>query len=421
MINYHLVYSFKSKMSTTINISDVYQFVNQSSFETVKSECEAIGICVKERTIGDKELFLLANLNESSKRIETESVEKETESVEKETGSIKLVNNPELCDLLKKQANGLIFDKESKKIVCMSQNKLTDIYTFDQVSELAQSNRDIRIEYCEDGTIIRLYYYGGKWNTATTRCIDASSSFWTSSKNFDTMFWECFDRNLLTNLDTGFTYVFVLLHRENRIVVKHNVNMLVYISRINNSTYIEDYTNQFRNVYGIKRPKIMSYDEFSILSRNINNYDCKFKRGILIKVYNVNTKLWSVFKYDFESYKIVKSIRGNVPQIRMRYLELLSKPESLQLLEQFYSEHNFMFTFIKASLLKLVKTVYKLYVESHIKHTVQVDDSNLYFRTLRQLHAQYKITNKPIGFTDVQEKIYSLDKMVIKRLLQWDN
>ena len=80
-----------------------------------------------------------------------------------------------------------------------------------------------------------------------------------------------------------------------------------------------------------------------------------------------------------------------------------------------------MFTFIKASLLKLVKTVYKLYVDSHIKHTVQVTDENPYFRTLRQLHAQYKITQKPIGFTDVQDKIFSLDKNVIKKLLAWEN
>ena len=79
-----------------------------------------------------------------------------------------------------------------------------------------------------------------------------------------------------------------------------------------------------------------------------------------------------------------------------------------------------MFTFIKASILKLVKTVYKLYVDSHIKHVIEVKDDNMFYRTLRQLHAQYKKTNKPIGFIDVQEKIYSLDKSVIKRLLSWE-
>jgi hypothetical protein len=417
-------------MYTTINVSDVYQFVNESPFETVKSKCESIGICVKERTVGDKQLFLLANLNESSKKSENQKESKNESENQKESENQNESENEsenqnesenEFDEKFKTQANGLIFEKDTKRIVCMAQNRLTDLGTFDQVSDLVKTNNDIRIEYCEDGTIIRLYYYGGKWNTATTRCIDASSSFWTSNKNFDTMFWECFDSRLLSTLDTAYTYVFVLLHKENRIVVKHNVNMIVYVSRINNSTYVEEYSNQFRNVYGIKRPKLMTPEDFMTLSRNIHNYDCKFKRGILVKLYNKNTDTWSVYKYDFESYKMVKSIRGNVPQIRMRYLELLSKPESLQLLEQFYSEHHFMFTFIKASLLKLVKTVYKLYVESHIKHTVQVDDTNPYFRTLRQLHAQYKITNKPIGFTDVQDKIYSLDRMVIKRLLGWDN
>jgi len=165
---------------------------------------------------------------------------------------------------------------------------------------------------------------------------------------------------------------------------------------------------------------LMDVEDFRNLGSDVNNFDCKFKRGILIKIFDKASKTWELYKYDFERYKMIKSIRGNVPQIRMRYLELLNKPESLVLLEKFYTENTFMFTYIKAALLKLVKTVYRLYVESHIKHTVQVTQENLYYRTLRQLHAQYKLTNKPIGFTDVQDKIYSLDKMVIKKLLAWE-
>ena len=146
----------------------------------------------------------------------------------------------------------------------------------------------------------------------------------------------------------------------------------------------------------------------------------KFKRGILIKIQDKKTGYWNVYKYDFKTYNLIKSIRGNIPQIRIRYLELLSKPETLELLEKFYSENHFMFTFIKASLLKLIKMVYKLYVESHIKHTIEIKDDHQYYRTLRQLHAQYKTTNKPISFTDVQAKIYSLDKNIIKKFLSWD-
>jgi hypothetical protein len=474
-----------------INVSDICQFVNESSFEEIKEKSEVIGLCIKEKLIDDKQVFLLANINDNFKNqkkqknteviesevieseviesevIESEVVESEvveSEVVESEVVESEVVESEviesdvvesevvesEVVELqpstpfievdfiepsapvmsyidnekilsYKRQANGLIFEGDTNRVICMCQNRLQDIYNFSEVIDLVKANSNgVRIEYCEDGTILRLYNYGGIWRTATTRCITASSSYWASDKDFDTMFWETFDKNLLNTMDTDFTYVFVLLHRENRIVVKHNVNMLVYISRINNSTFFEDFSNQFRNVYGIKRPKLMDVDDFRVLGSDVNNFDCKFKRGIVIKIFDKTDKTWNLYKYDFERYKMIKSIRGNVPQIRMRYLELLNKPESLVLLEQFYTENAFMFTYIKASVLKLVKTVYRLYVDSHIKHTIKVTEENLYYRTLRQLHAQYKITNKPIGFTDVQQKIYSLDKMVIKKLLGWE-
>ena len=503
-----------------INVSDICQFVNESSFEEIKKKSEVVGLCIKEKLIDDKQVFLLANINTndnfkknkkntravavegvavegvSAEGVESvstgivesgvveviegaegvESVSAEVEGVESmegvevvsaegivESGIVEVVSagvveagfvsevvesevvesevvesevvesgiepfasimpviDDEKIKAYKKQANGLIFESNTNRVICMCQNRLHDVNNFSEVIDLVQENSNgVRIEYCEDGTILRLYHYNGVWRTATTRCITASSSYWTSDKDFDTMFWETFDKNLLNTMDTNFTYVFILLHRENRIVVKHNVNMLVYVSRINNSTFFEDFSNQFRNVYGIKRPKLMDVDDFRILGSDVNNFDCKFKRGIVIKIFDKTDKTWNLYKYDFERYKMIKSIRGNIPQIRMRYLELLNKPESLVLLEQFYTENTFMFTYIKASILKLVKTVYRLYVDSHIKHTVKVTDENLYYRTLRQLHAQYKLTNKPIGFTDVQQKIYSLDKMVIKKLLGWE-
>jgi hypothetical protein len=427
-------------MMSIINISDVCEMVVKNSFEVVKENCESIGICVKEKSVSENDLYLLANINENIKNIVknnnqkvsegVEGVQSETEQkVDSEVSEVpevsELPESQQKVDLreiekLKKQCNGIIFEKQTNKVVCMSHSKIQELDSFSKVVDLVKKNDNIRIEYCEDGTLVRLYNYCGTWRAATTRCIDASDSFWTSNKNFDTMFWETFDKGLLATMDPNFTYMFILLHRENRIVVKHTVNMLVYVSRVHNQEKFEDFTNQFKNVYGIKRPKLMNESDFDMLSNNLADFDCKFKRGIVVKVFETSTGEWDLYKYDFNMYRIIKSIRGNVPQIRMRYLELLSKPESLQLLEKFYIEHNFMFTFIKASLLKLIKTVYKLYVDSHIKHVIEVKDDNMFYRTLRQLHAQYKKTNKPIGFVDVQEKIYSLDKSVIKRLLSWE-
>jgi len=449
-----------------IDVSDICQFVNENSFDKVRDFLEANDMCVKQ----NEDLYLLANNN--NQYIKTEELQEELllekvgpkpskeelqeelllekvgpkpskEELQEELLLEKVGPKPskeelqeelqeegqeeikEECQItnvklnkFKNQCNGLIFERSTNEIVCICQPKITELECHTDAINLVKQNYDsnIRLEYCEDGTIIRLYNYNNTWYTATTKCIDANNSFWSSKKNFDTMFWEIFDSTLLPTLDKNFTYFFILLHKENRIVVKHNVNMLVYISRIHNKSSKEDYGNVFLNVYGIKRIKYINVNEFLNTSEDYYN---KFKRGIIIKIQDATTGYWDVYKYDFKMYTLIKSIRGNIPEIRMRYLELLKKPETLDLLEKFYSEHYFMFTFIKASLLKLVKTVYQMYVESHIKHTIEVKEDNLYYRTLRQLHAQYKTTNRSISFVDVQTKIYSLDKKIIKKFLEW--
>lgn len=392
-------------MSIT-NVSEISEFVNQLSFdnENYKNDDKnkRLNLYVKSELLNDKRVLLLANnFNEQLKNEHGEMTDKEK--------------------MIKRQANGLIFDMETKRIICMSQNKIIELNTFSEVLDVVKNNDDnTQIEYCEDGTVLRLYNYNNVWRTATTRCVNAMNSCWNGKKDFDKMFWEVFDESLLRDMDTNYTYFFVLLHRENRIVIKHNVNMLVYVSRIHNVNYTEDNSDLFKDVYGIKRPKQMSIDEFVSLSKNVNNFEPKFKRGIIIKTFNNQNNTWNLYKYDFEKYKLVKEIRGNVADIRMRYLELLNKPESLDLLQEFYKEHHFMFTFIKASLLKLVKTIYKLYVDSHIKHTITVRDDNIFLRTLKQLHAQYNLTKNPISFFDVQKKVFSLNTRVIAKFLEWE-
>jgi hypothetical protein len=383
-----------------VDVSEVLNFVNDKSYSDIVKESKKYGLCVKYSNDEQlKNLFLLANKNDND--------------IENENENENLIKN----ELLNSQANGIIFEKQTNKVVAMCQNRLIECNNNDDL----QNSEIKRIEYCEDGTMIRLYNYNDTWYTSTTRCIDASKSYWTSTKNFSDLFWDVFDKNLLNTLDKKYTYVFVLLHKENRIVVRHKINMLVYISRINNETYIEDFTQQFNNIYGIRRPKkIDNYNfNYNNITDTVENFYNPFKRGIIIKTFNISTNKFVNYKIDYKNYINIKTIRGNVPEIRMRYLELLNDSEKLHILEQNYNEYKFMFKLIKNEVAKLTKIIHKLYIDSHIKHITTVDDNNIYYKTLKQLHAQYKTTNSPILFNDVQKKIYTMDKKIIKRLLMW--
>jgi len=306
---------------------------------------------------------------------------------------------------------------KSNTVVCSNEDKIIDL-SYDEAKTLVHSSNVFRTEYCEDGTVIRLYFFNNKWNTATTKCLDARDSYWSSHKTFDELFWEVFDPRYLGTLDTKCTYIFILLHTENRIVARHKSNRLTYISCINNETGKVSYANLFRDCPSIKRPHQIMDDPKRII-QNFKEYFHPQKRGILFKVNDeTSTK---TYKLDFEEYAIIKKIRGNVPQLRMRYLELLNDTESCKLLRYHFNESKFVFDFVEHSLQNLVKEIHQLYMDSHVKHTIKIDETHPYHRTLRQLHAQYKNTNQPITKTAVREKLNSLDKYALKTLLGWVN
>lgn len=375
-------------MKSYINITEVAQFLTANNLETIEQH----GLIIKENN--DLGLYLMALPKE---------------------------NETELTDF-QRQANGLIFEKETNRLVCASQTIFRDITAktlMEKINKKVLNNipEKVRLEYCEDGTMIRLYNYNDVWCTSTTRCIDARKSFWSSEKTFDEMFWEIFDNSHLERLDKTCTYIFILLHKENRIVIKHYQNALIFISKIKNEPVNgmleEDFSNIFYtpNNFTIKRPKMIS--ELNL--EDFDNKGAERKRGVLVKFFEGTE--WNVYKIDFEEYIVLKELRGNVPDIKMRYLELLNDPEKLNKFVKNYSEHFHEFEKLKKTLLNLCKKIHKLYIESHIKHATKITDDHIFYRTLRQLHGQYKKTEKPISFEDVQTKLYSLDRPILYKFI----
>ena len=372
---------------TTVSIKNIEKLIKDnenSSFEELKNVFEMFDIQVREL----EDLYLLVSNNDITP--------------------------------LQLESNGLILEKKSNKIVCMCQNKfkqLDDNKENEQVNQLISEYSEFKIEYSEDGTVIRLYNYNNKWYTATTKCIDARKSYWSSEKTFDDMFWEIFTQSSynLDHLDKNCTYTFIIIHTDNRIVVNHTFNHLVYINSINNTTKIEDYINHFSSSPFDKYIRTTRYIES--VDYPLDNYFLQTKRGIIIKFLNKNN--WVIYQYDFKNYTIVKNIRGNVPLIRMRYLELLNEPEKLAILEYNYTEYYMLFTMIAYCMNNLYKEIHQLYVNSHIKHSITVTEDHKLFRCMKQLHGIYKKQNIIITLDEVKKKVNTLDKNVIKKLLNW--
>jgi len=376
---------------TQINISDIESLVQNKTFEQVK---QVEGLRVRELDNGSNDLknvYLLVD------------AEEETDSP------------------LGIQSNGIILEKETNNVVCMSQNKFMNIESAEQgslIDNLRHTYSKFRMEYCEDGTVVRLYNYKGVWYTATTKCIDASHSYWSSEKTFDGMFWEVFG-DQTNNLDSSYTYVFILIHKENRIVVDHKYNNLIYINRIHNISKVEDYTNHFYSSDPKRSIRRTRQIDSNAIHYPLDDYYHPTKRGIILKFYNDKLNNWVIYQYDFSSYTTIKQVRGNVPLIRMRYLELLQDQVTLQLLEDNYKESFFLFAMIKHQMNNLYKEIHNLYFESHIKHNITVTEDHPFYRTMKQLHGVYKNTGNPITLEEVKRKVDTLDKNVLRKFLKW--
>jgi hypothetical protein len=318
------------------------------------------------------------------------------------------------------QFNGIILEKNTNKIVCAptstfenGDNQLPVDMSFDVDQHT--------FEYCEDGTIIRLYNYEGTWFTATTKCIDAKYSYWATPKTFDELFWITIGSNsFLGDLDPKLTYLFVLLHQDNRIVINHTQSKVVFLGayykmsgkvETDNSwmTYTEnEWDSVIEGTLDVDvKEKVVTVEDL------IKNYSDNPKRGIVVT--NKETK--KRFKIDFPSFTYLSDLRGNTPFIGTRYLELLKDPKKLEELQKYWPEESATFLGMWNGINMLIKNVHFVYYQTHIKRIYTIDEKHPYYRTIRQLHAQYKLTKKPITPMDVWNKISNLPTYIVSKLL----
>lgn len=297
--------------------------------------------------------------------------------------------------------DGTILEKDTNKIVCASYQRPKDI----TISSLTDTDF---IEMCSDGTIIRVYYYNDTIITATNRCINAEMSKW-GSRTFHSLFIEIitngepitkddeqkFLKKCFSNIKTS-TYFFNLVHKDNRIVIKYDTSTLKLLFTINNSTLKKTVCNKTQMSIPISECKDI-----------INN---KKTRGLIITRSNGD-----VYKIDSYYYNLLKDVRGNVPYIHYRVIELLNDPIKLAILKDEYPENNLEIQMALQCVDKLIQKVFQLYLDTHIYHKYYVDSSNPYYTLLKRIHRHYGMKNTEFFLktsNDVLELHRSVDYIV---------
>lgn len=194
-----------------------------------------------------------------------------------------------------------------------------------------------------EGTIIRVFYYGDKWFTATSSKLDAFKSKWASiRKTFGEHFQEkiCYYTNFTclddfyATLDKSKRYLFLLSPTEEERIVCTNDSVYL-IGTEDSETHIIDFDAQIENISKPRRIyELTTYDDVIKYVEKQQHYS--LAQGILMFRYLPNYKVCEKFGTVTEelppildSIKVISSeyqtrynIRNNVPSLRFRYLQM---------------------------------------------------------------------------------------------------
>ena len=115
-------------------------------------------------------------------------------------------------------SRGLVFDRKTRRVVCLPPEKSLHIIPFSQnISREEWTN--VLIEEFVDGTMINCFNFDGSWHISTRSFIGVNCR-WYSSK----ISVNCLRKGTLEfeKLNPAYSYTFVLRHPENRIVASYD-------------------------------------------------------------------------------------------------------------------------------------------------------------------------------------------------------
>jgi hypothetical protein len=298
------------------------------------------------------------------------------------------------------ECNGIILDKNTNQIVSYGVDR---VYSMDEM----MTRTDFMLldwdkatyDKCFDGTFLKVYFYNDKWNVSTTKCINSDKSKWGNDKSFYNLFLEC---NVdLDSLDRNNCYCYVLQHPDSRIITPVPFHPHVVLVAIRNMNTLELTRINFSSDH------IPAQYKFEFIKQQ------PFTTGSYIaSIRSPVSDIKLIVRIDSLEYEWVKHIRGNVQDIKMRYLEILHNHMEKNDIYKYYPEHSADFNKIESDILSASKTIQDLYYKKYITKE-DPDIPSKYLQTVRQLHGQFKKTKCITTFDIVLTKLVYLPPPIL--------
>ena len=261
-------------------------------------------------------------------------------------------------------SRGLVFHRETKKVVCLPPEKSLHIIPFSQSISKEQWLNEVLIEEFVDGTMINCFNFGGDWHISTRSFIGANCR-WYSSRNFNELFDEAKGTLDFEKLNSSYCYTFVLRHPDNRIVAQYDSAdlCLVQVREVLDDSYndIPVITVQAQlKEFGVEVsvPERYSVESPEQINGLLSSMDFQ-KQGLVFKFNGTRSKVRNT------EYEKVKFLRGNNKNIFYNYIELRKKGMVKEYLE-YFPEYKDEFDGYRKEIEKSTMKLFNNYKEAYI-------------------------------------------------------
>ena len=278
----------------------------------------------------------------------------------------------------------------------------------------------------EEGTLIRLFYYN-KWYVSTHRKLDAFNSRWGSQKSFGEIFVDSvktvgYDslESLTSKLDKKSMYLFFIRNTlQNKIVSEPPTEHKVYFVGVSSPEF--GVSMSCEN-FDFPTQQKLNFENWEQVFDYVKQVNPKEKQGVLA-FYNDNSGKLSQFKIVNSTYQLLSQVRGNEPNLTLRYLQVRSHHLYKKMVYDLYPEHLNYFINIENIIIKICKNIHNAYVSRFVgkNYTVVSQEEYVIIKECHGWHIQDRKNNKVtlsqvIGFIN-KEKYTNLLYTLVNRFI----
>ena len=305
-------------------------------------------------------------------------------------------NNQNGTDL-ERSCRGLIYNTQTDKIVCYSNEGTYDFETFTNKVPYKQCVIEENLE----GSLINLYFNNQRWNVSTKFCINADESRFRSKKTFRQIFDHLFKINT-SELDKKYTYSFLIRIPENRLVTNITDYDLYHIETQNNITGEKIYMD-----IGVKHPVVLKIrvKSYKKLYNKLSNLDWE-DRGYML--YSKD-RLYRCSLIN-PAYKKILNLVNTNEDLKYTMLESSLYTYKTDIILEHFPEYNTIMTGVLNDVKLLQQYIFSAYVEIFCKKNKTIDDFNEKYKSvLEDTHNLYKLTRRhDITFEILPEDIFDM-------------